>query len=323
MIYVVILMILIVMELVYLRIANYYNIIDKPKLRSSHNSFVLRGGGIIFPMVMFLFFLINRFAYPWFTLGLFLLAAISFADDIRNQSVFLRIMLHFIAAICLLYQLSDMGLLVYAIGWYMFTILGIVGLVNAYNFMDGINGITTAYSFTILGALYYLNDKLVIFNMDAIFYIALANIVFFFFNFREKAKCFAGDVGSVCMGYILLFFVACVILKTGSLIFILLFAVYGTDATLTIIDRLKKKENIFVASRQHLYHYLANEMQWPHLRVSAIYSLLQAIISIIVCLIYKESIVIQLVFVACVLIIFSMVHVFVKRYIFKVRDIPV
>ncbi len=183
--------------------------------------------------------------------------------------------------------------------------------------MDGINGITTGYSFTILAALLYLNHQLKIFDNEAIIYLIIGNLVFFIFNFRTKAKCFAGDVGSVAMVFALLFFVLGFILKTGSPIFILLFAVYGVDSGMTIINRLLKKENIFKAHRQHLYQFLANEKQWPQLLVSFVYMVLQAIISLLVCLFWQKSWLFQTVFATIVLGCLLFVYILAKRYILK------
>src|SRR5690606_6410937 len=94
----------------------------------------------------------------------------------------------------------------------------------------------------------------------------------------QRAKCFAGDVGSVSMCFILLFAVLGLIFATGNPIYMLFFAVYGVDSVLTIIHRLMKRENIFEAHRSHLYQYLANEANGNRLVISTMYGLLQALI---------------------------------------------
>ena len=82
--------------------------------------------------------------------------------------------------------------------WYVvIAFIFCTGVINAYNFMDGINGITGGYSLVVLGALAYINCAVTQFVMPELIYIAIAGcLVFCFFNFRKKAKCFAGDCGS-------------------------------------------------------------------------------------------------------------------------------
>src|SRR5690606_9440901 len=104
---------------------------------------------------------------------------------------------------------------------------------------------------------------------------AVANGVFAFFNFRQRAKCFAGDVGRVSMCFILVFVTVSLILATGNLIYILFFAVYGVDSVMTIIFRLLRRENIFKAHRTHLYQYLANEARGNRLVIATCYGVLQ------------------------------------------------
>jgi len=254
----------------------------------------------------------NQFQYPWFMLGLTIISTICFLDDIQHQPTLLRILIHFIAVGLMLFQLNAIGLYSINVVCTIMAFILIIGMINAYNFMDGINGITTTYSFTIIATLFYLNHKLNLYNADAIIYLALGNLVFFIFNFRKKAICFAGDVGSISMAYALIFFTVGIIVKTGSIVFILLFAVYGVDAALTIIYRILKKENIFKAHRQHLYQYLANEKQWPQLLVSTVYMLVQAIISVGVCLVWQKDRLVQLVFACVVLLVLCFIRVNVK-----------
>ncbi len=312
--YLIIFIVLFATELLYFRIADHFNIIDKPNERSSHKSITLRGGGIIFSLGVLAFFVSNQFQYPFFMVGLTAITIISFADDIRPQSNKLRVFIHFAAVALLMYQLD---LFVYAWYWWLLAFVLCIGIINAYNFMDGINGITTAYSFTVLAALYILNLEMQVFNSNLVICLALANLVFSFFNVRKKAKCFAGDVGSVSMAYSLFFLVTCVVHNAGAIFFILLFAVYGVDTVLTIIHRISKGENIFKAHRQHLYQYLANEKKWPHLLVSGVYMLVQAFVSTGVILLWKKDAGTQWLYAAVVLVLLAVVHIVVKRAILR------
>lgn len=275
--YVIITLLLLAIEILYFRIANRFNIIDKPNERSSHTRITLRGGGIIFYFGALVYFLADNFAYPWFMLGLTGITLISFIDDIHSVSRRLRLLVHFTALMLMFYQwnILDMPL------WYIPLALVIcTGIINAYNFMDGINGITGGYSLAALITLACLNRYVAPFiDPVLIWTILIAVLVFNFFNFRKKAKCFAGDVGSVSIAFIILFLIGALIFTTGDFGFIILLAVYGTDAVLTIIHRIMLHEHIGQPHRKHLYQIMANELKVPHVAVSSFYMALQFLIS--------------------------------------------
>ena len=277
MIYLFLFTLLFALQLLYFRIANKLNIIDKPNERSSHSRVTLRGGGIVFWISVLMYFVISGFANPWFFAGLTLISAISFADDITPQSPKLRLMVQFVALMlmCVQWQLFDYS-------WF-FVVLALivgVGVMNAFNFMDGINGITGGYSMAVLVSLWYVNNYQIFFvDNDLIYIVFIALLVFNFFNFRIKAKCFAGDVGAVSAAFILIFMLGLLIVKTGDFSYIAFLLVYGVDSVLTIIHRILLKENITEPHRKHLYQLLSNEMKVPQLLVSSIYAVLQLLIS--------------------------------------------
>lgn len=277
-------------QLLYFKIADKFNIIDKPNERSSHSKVTLRGGGVVFYFGALLYFIISGFQYPFFIAGLTLIAAVSFADDIRPLSSKLRLPVHFCAMALLFYEWG-----LFSQPWY-FSLLALVlsvGIINAYNFMDGINGITGTYSISVLLALLFVNIKVYSFVDNELIYIILvAVLVFSFFNFRTKARCFAGDVGSVSIAFLIVFLLGKLIISTGDFIYILFLAVYGVDSVLTILHRILLKENIFEAHRKHAYQLMANELQMSHLVVSLIYGFLQILISVAV--VYDYSIAISL-----------------------------
>jgi UDP-N-acetylmuramyl pentapeptide phosphotransferase/UDP-N-acetylglucosamine-1-phosphate transferase len=241
-------------------------------------------------------------------------SAISFADDIKHQPRSLRAIVQLFAVILFFWKVNLFQQEWY---WWPIALVFTIGIVNAYNFMDGINGITAAYSFTILASLYFLNREIGLFDENLVICLALGNIVFSFFNFRVKAKCFAGDVGSVSMAFSLLFLTMWSIITTGNFIFILFFALYGVDSVLTILHRLLKGENIFEPHRQHLFQYLANERKMPHLLVSALYMLGQAIISLGVLLVWKKEPVIQFAFSAIALLVPTIIYISIKYWILR------
>uniref|UniRef100_UPI004029F0E4 MraY family glycosyltransferase n=1 Tax=Bacteroides cellulosilyticus TaxID=246787 RepID=UPI004029F0E4 len=274
--YIIILVQLFVAELFYFRVADKCNIIDKPNERSSHSRITLRGGGIIFYFGALAYFLSNHWEYPWFMLALTLITFISFVDDIRSTSQGLRLVFHFTAMALMFYQ---WGLFSLSWWWIIIALIICTGIINAYNFMDGINGITGGYSLVILGALAYINSEITTFVESALINTVLcAVLVFCFFNFRKKAKCFAGDVGSVSIAFILLFLIGKLIIKTEDFSWIILLSVYGVDSVLTIIHRLMLHENIGLPHRKHMYQLMANELKIPHVGVSLIYMGAQALV---------------------------------------------
>ncbi len=276
--FLVITVLLVVCELVYFKIANRFDIIDKPNQRSSHTSITLRGGGIIFALGMLLFFVLSDFTYPWFIGGLLIMATIAFIDDVRPLPNRLRLILQFIS---MLLMFQELNLFFAFPWWYVIIALVIsVGIINAYNFMDGINGITGGYSLAVLLPLLYINEVQIQFIEPSFLYIATISVlVFNFFNFRTKAKCFAGDVGSISIAFVILFALGSLILTTGNFYYIGFLALYGVDSVLTICHRMMLKENIFEAHRKHVYQIMANELKMPHVRVSALYMMLQLLIS--------------------------------------------
>ena len=274
--YIIILVLLFVAELFYFRVADKCNIIDKPNERSSHSRITLRGGGIIFYFGALAYFLSNHWEYPWFMLALTLITFISFVDDIRSTSQGLRLVFHFTAMALMFYQ---WGLFSLSWWWIILALIICTGIINAYNFMDGINGITGGYSLVILGALAYINSEITTFVEPALINTVLCSVlVFCFFNFRKKAKCFAGDVGSVSIAFILLFLIGKLIIKTEDFSWIILLSVYGVDSVLTIIHRLMLHENIGLPHRKHMYQLMANELKIPHVGVSLIYMGAQALV---------------------------------------------
>ena len=301
-------------ELAYFRIADHYNIIDKPNDRSSHTRITLRGGGIVFYIGILLYFILEGFQYQWFFLGLSMITIVSFADDIRPQSSKLRLLVHFTAMGLMFYQWG-----LYDLPWYftVFAFIFCTGIINAYNFMDGINGITGGYSLAVIGGLWYINTYQVAFVDNYFIYILLLSLlVFNFFNFRTKAKCFAGDVGAISIAFIILFLLGLLIIKTGDFSYIVLLAVYGVDAILTIIHRLLLKENIFVAHRKHVYQLLANELKIKHVVVSSVYMLLQAIIMVGYFLQKSYS----YIYLLTVVLLLSIVYVLFKKKYFRLHE---
>jgi UDP-N-acetylmuramyl pentapeptide phosphotransferase/UDP-N-acetylglucosamine-1-phosphate transferase len=265
-----------VFMLIYFRIADKYNIIDQPNERSSHTQVTIRGGGILFLIAI----IIAGIMHPTYwmpILGTTIIGVISFLDDRINLSSRIRILFHLLAVSILFYSLPIYGF----IPWWGVLVLYIlvIGIINAYNFMDGINGITGLYSLVVLGGLQYVNlNQSSFIDQDMIVLPMLACVVFLFFNFRKQAKCFAGDVGSITMAFWVIFLLLKLILETGNWAYLLFLAVYGVDTVLTIVHRLFLRQNIFDAHRLHFYQIMANEQRISHRLVSLIYAAIQLLI---------------------------------------------
>lgn len=286
--YFIIVILLLILMLLYFRVANHYNIIDKPNHRSAHTTVTLRGGGIVyfFALLLFIFSMIwSQQPFPhhfWiFFVGFFTISAISFLDDIIDLSPKVRLFFHFTSVSFLLYYIQafqEMPLWVIP-----FLYIFIIGILNAYNFMDGINGMSGLYSLLALGTLWYINLKIFPFvDENFIVYPLFASFVFLFFNFRKKAKCFLGDIGSIGIAFWILSLLGLLIIQTQNPKYILLLGVYGVEVIYTIIERLKLRENIFEAHRRHLYQLLVHEKKISHLWVSTFYTLMQLLINVMV-----------------------------------------
>jgi len=274
-----ILVLLFFLELLYFKLADKFNIIDKPNHRSSHAKITIRGGGIIFPVAVLIFAITNSFQYPHFILGLLAISIISFLDDVLTLNNKIRLTIH-LASVLLLFLQWDL----FNFSWYWLPValIFVIATINAYNFMDGINGITGGYSLLTIATLYYINQYMVSFtSTELLIVIGLSLVVFNFFNFRKKAKCFAGDVGSVSIAFIIVFLIGQLILKTQNMCYILLLLVYGIDTALTVLFRKIRSENIFEAHRTHFYQYLSNQLKYSHLFVSFLYIVVQLLINIL------------------------------------------
>lgn len=277
MIYVMIAAILMAAELLYFKIADRFNIIDRPNMRSSHTSITLRGGGVVFLFGAWVYAAFFGVTYPWFLIGLTLVGVVSFVDDVHSLPDSARLVVQFAAMFLMFYQF---GILNWNDWWIVcIALIVCVGITNAYNFMDGINGITGAYSLAVMLPLSYLNETVGFIEMPFLLVITLSILVFLFFNFRKKAKCFAGDVGSISMAFIVVFALGLLILQTRDFSYIVFLAVYGVDAVVTIVHRIMLHENLGEAHRKHAYQLMANELKLSHLKVSAGYMLMQLAVS--------------------------------------------
>ena len=354
------LVVLFLLELLYFRIADKCNIIDKPNERSSHSTIVLRGGGIIFAISILVWMALQMVHGEWFMVkdylpfivGLVLICGVSFIDDIHSLPDSLRMIVQ-IFSILLMFWSINLGLGVTVQGsWLLQVVIAAialffcVGATNIINFMDGINGITAGYSLAMLVPLALVNGSgLASPTVDATrqcsselgtalaaptvqgvqefiepSYLIVAIIgvmVFSIFNFRPKgkAKCFAGDVGSIGIAFIILFALGRLMLVTKDVTYIVFFLIYGVDGTLTIIHRIMLHEHLGEAHRKHAYQLMANELKMSHVVVSLLYMVMQLAVSLGFIYLCPNTILAHWIYFIAAAIVFAVAYVlFMKKY---------
>lgn len=303
--YSVIAVILLIAELGYFRIADKCNIIDKPNERSSHTTIVLRGGGIIFAISILVWMGLQMVHGEWvtvqgylpFVIGLVLICGISFWDDVKSLPDSLRMCVQVLSTLLMFWSINlGLGFTVQG-SWFWQVVIAVValffcvGATNFINFMDGINGITAAYALAMLAPIALVNgsrfkvqgSSVPEFIEPSYLVVAIIGVlVFSFFNFRPKgkAKCFAGDVGSIGIAFIILFALGRLMLMTKDVTYIVFFLVYGIDGSLTIFHRILLHENLGQAHRKHAYQLMANELKMSHVVVSLLYMAMQLVVSL-------------------------------------------
>ena len=341
--YLIIAVILVAAELCYFKIADHFNIIDKPNQRSSHTRIVLRGGGVIFTIALWIWSLtpvpsptgegciLGLQLYPWLLAGVTLAAGVSFIDDIHSLPDSLRLVVQF-ASMFLVFQ--EVGLLTVVDGgsWLIQGLIVLAALIvcvggtNIYNFMDGINGITGGYSLAMLIPLIIKNEELRMKNGEGfvepslLIVIGLSLLVFCLFNFRKKAKCFAGDVGSIGIALILTFCLARLMMVTGDVAWIVLFLIYGVDGVLTICHRIMLHENLGQAHRKHAYQLMANELKIPHVVVSTIYMVLQLVVSLIAIYVIPDTIAAHWIYLVCSAVVMAVAYILFKMKYYHLHE---
>ncbi len=289
--YAIIAAVLLVAELLYFKVADHFNIIDKPNQRSSHSTIVLRGGGIIFTLSIIawaVLMLVQRkdlTPYIPFLIGLGMIAGISFVDDIHSLPDSVRLVVQFTAILLMFWSMglyTASGSWLWTVAMAAVALFFCVGATNIINFMDGINGITAGYAFAMLLPMLLLNRDLGFVEESYLIVAIIGVLVFSIFNFRPKgkAKCFAGDVGSIGIAFIILFALGKLMLATKDVTWIVFFLVYGVDGSMTIFHRILLHENLGQAHRKHAYQLMANELGMSHVTVSLIYMIMQLVISL-------------------------------------------
>lgn len=331
--YSIIAVLLLVAELIYFRIADKCNIIDKPNERSSHSTIVLRGGGIIFAISMLVWSLtpfpsptgegsaIALWDYWPFIAALTLIASVSFWDDVHSLPDSVRLVTQFVSMALMFWS---MGIMHWNMWWIvMVALIVFVGATNVINFMDGINGITAGYSLAVLVPLLLVNDEGLKVNgygfieQSYLIVAIIGVLVFCLFNFRPrgKAKCFAGDVGSVGIAFVMLFAIGRLILQTNDITWLVFLLIYGVDGCLTIVHRIMLHENLGEAHRKHAFQLMANELKIGHVTVTLLYMAMQLAVSLGFIYLCPDTVLAHWIYLVGTALVFAIAYiVFMKKY---------
>ena len=320
--------VLFLIELLYFKIADKFNIIDKPNERSSHSSVVLRGGGVIFSISVLAWIVMMVLQGEWqvvvgylpFLCGLMIVTVVSFVDDIRSLPDSVRLVAQFVAMALMFWT---MGIMHWNMWWIVAIALVVcVGATNIINFMDGINGITAGYSLAVLLPLVLLNKTLNFVDSSFLIIAVLGVLVFCLFNFRPKgkAKCFAGDVGSISIAFIMLCAIGRLIVLTHDVTYLILLLVYGVDGCLTICHRILLHENLGQAHRKHAYQLMANELKIGHVQVSLLYMTLQLAVSLGFIYVCPNTTVAHWIYLAGALAVLSIAYVHFKKKYYHLHE---
>ncbi len=326
--YIIIVVLLLAAELIYFRIADKFNIIDKPNERSSHSTIVLRGGGVIFAISMIIWFIWQMVWGEWgtvhgylpFMVGLVLICGVSFWDDVQSLPDSVRLVAQFVAMALMFWS---MGIMNWEMWWIVPVALVVcVGATNIINFMDGINGITAGYALAMLLPLFLLNRGVGFIEESYLVVAIIGVLVFCIFNFRPKgkAKCFAGDVGSIGIAFIILFAAGRLIIQTGDLTYLILILIYGVDGVLTIFHRIMLHENLGEAHRKHAYQLMCNELKIGHVKISLLYMVLQLAVSLGFIYLIPNTAVAHWIYFISMCVVFALAYVVFKMKYYHLHE---
>ncbi len=249
-------------------------ILSLPNIRSLHDRPMPHGGGLAIVIItltaLFLYAALIE-GWSWqvllaYLIGAVIVAVVSWLDDLRTLPVVIRLVAHSVAALCVILGVGAWKVVGFPfggnldLGWLgpVVTFVWIVGLTNAYNFMDGIDGIAGSQAviagigWAILG---WLGDQQLVSVLGLL--MAATSLGFLGHNW-PPARIFMGDVGSAFLGYTLA--VLAVIAGSGEtrmpIAGALLVWPFIFDTAFTFIRRLLRRENVVSAHRSHLYQRL-------------------------------------------------------------------
>lgn len=281
-------------------------LLDIPNERSSHDTPVPRGAGVVIVIVSLAAYGLISYFYPAFfswgyLAGALLVASISALDDVYTISFTWRLVIHGIAALLMILDLGYWNQ-IYLSAYYghleigttgaVLTFLWIVWLVNAYNFMDGIDGIAGIQAIVagigwLIVSYYFLADGNYFFAA-----VIVAVCIGFLIHNWSPARIFMGDVGSAFLGFTFAGIPLLVrhesqnrtiFLPVMGVLFVWFFVF---DTLLTLIRRLVRGEKVWQAHREHIYQQLVIAGT-THRAAAMLYGFLTIVIVILALLAFK------------------------------------
>ncbi len=273
-----------------MRLADRYGFHAHPNGRSSHGKPTVTGMGIIILLAFTIYLFWQPTLPPLFALGFLVISVVSFLDDIFFLKHSFRLMVQFICLALMVSELPFQSSGIEAIALAIAAIIFGIGVINAYNFMDGLNGMLVLHCVLVLGSMLYINATYTdaagapkpFVDSNFILSIMIPMVVFAFFNIRRTALAFIGDVGAIGISFIILFLMYRLLLTTGNYTYLLLFSVFGADAGLTVCYKLILRENIFVPHRDFIFKRLVHVAKLSHLRTSFYFFIAQAVINVFI-----------------------------------------
>lgn len=281
------------------------HLLDIPNARSSHTIPTPRGGGLAIAVILLVGFSLTGLGLELksellggYLLGGVMIAVIGGLDDIMKLSARLRLFVQLLVALVFVTFVGWFSAITLPwfgqidLGWLgiPFTLFWIVGLVNIYNFMDGIDGIAAGQA--IVAGTFWL-VVLLAWNVQSLVILVVLLIgacLGFLLHNLPPARIFMGDAGSTLLGYTFAVLPILVYRQTTDAHFfvfgVLCIAPFVFDGALTIIRRALKKENVLQAHRSHLYQRLT--ALYSHGAVSLLYASL-ALVSGFVALLYLKA----------------------------------
>ncbi len=306
---------LIASSLAYFKVARIYKIVDLPNHRTMHDGATIRGGGIVIPIAIILCSVFMDQPGFYFIAGLATLGVTGFLDDIIDLSSKARFPLQFFSIILIVLELNLLSINPL---WILLIIIVAAGTLNAFNFMDGINGMTGGYSLVAVMSLLYVNINVDSFiSSEFLILFLLSLLVFNFFNFRNKAICFAGDVGSLTVAFIIIYLLIKLISETNQFVFILFLTLYGIDTIFTIVQRLRLRENIFEAHKLHLFQVIVSKTGLSHLQMSGLYMTVQMMVNVMVIYMINLQLLDQILISSVMLAGLSVTYIVIKIKLMK------
>ena len=253
-------------------LASRYGLLDLPNARSTHREKVPRGGGVVF-VLLWLIGLILSHQWQWISareLFVFLpsVAAISllgFWDDCRSLPASVRFYIQMGIAVVTLYGVGDLSSFhlqhsAFYLGYagYILGLLGLVWSTNVFNFMDGLDGFSACealFVFSIGGLLFWWQGHP---EIAGLAWMLTAGVLGFLMWNWPKAKVFMGDAGSYCLGFSIALFaiVGDSWYQIPISLWVILYSLFWFDATVTLIRRFIRKENISTPHLNHAFHRL-------------------------------------------------------------------